>query len=102
MNIRVTDLTEYLSQGAAAIVASTLSFFGAMFWSHKRNKAVMTEERAVAIAAKEARIVELERQVALLGLTVQPLSAAFQAILIKQLSHFHTPRIDLLLSKIGP
>ena len=102
MNLKISDFNEYLSQGAAAIVAAILSFFGAMFWSHKRNKAVLSEERTLAIAAKEARIVELERQVALLGLTVQPLSAAFQAILVKQLSHFHTPRIDLLLSKLGP
>src|SRR5678815_4707353 len=31
-----------------------------------------------------------------------PISTAFQAILIKELTHFHTPVMDALMSKIGP
>jgi hypothetical protein len=96
------NLTEYISQGVYALATGVVSFFGALFWAHKRSKTAAAEERATATTARETRITELERQVALLGLTVQPLSAAFQAILVKQLSHFHTPRIDLLLSKLGP
>src|ERR1700674_2615584 len=102
MNLKVTDFTEYLSQGAAAVLGVVLTFLGTLFWSRKRAQALAAEASVATITEREKRIVELERQVALLGLTVQPLSAAFQAILVKQLSHFHTPHIDLLLSKLGP
>lgn len=45
---------------------------------------------------------ELERQIAVLGQQVLPISTAFQAILIKQLTHYHTPELDELLRKVGP
>jgi hypothetical protein len=98
----VRDFSGWIGQGVFALGTGVMSFLAALFWAHKRHRDSQETERTAAVMAREARIVELERQVALLGLTVQPLSAAFQAILIKQLSHFHTPRIDLLLSKIGP
>ena len=34
--------------------------------------------------------------------TPVPISTAFQAILIKELTHFHTPEMDALMAKIGP
>jgi hypothetical protein len=52
--------------------------------------------------ADRLRIVELERQVALVGQAIVPISAAFQAILIKELTHIHTPVLDRLLEKVGP
>ena len=51
--------------------------------------------------ADRSRIVELERQVALVGQAIVPISAAFQAILIKELTHIHTPVLDRLLEKVG-
>lgn len=50
----------------------------------------------------QERLEELERQLGLFGQTILPISAAFQAILVKQLTHLHTPVLDALLKKLGP
>jgi hypothetical protein len=55
-----------------------------------------------AEAERDKRIVELEKQIALISASVIPISTAFQAILIKELTHMHTPRLDELLTKVGP
>jgi hypothetical protein len=55
-----------------------------------------------ALAVANARIVVLEKQSALLHSQVIPISAAFQAILIQELTHFHTPEMDELMRKLGP
>jgi hypothetical protein len=96
------NITDYVGEGVFAVVTAITSFFGALFWARRKHIAAIVDEKAAASAARDARLVDLERQVGLLTQTVQPLSAAFQAILVKQLSHFHTPHIDLLLSKLGP
>lgn len=49
-----------------------------------------------------ARVQELERNSALLSQQTIPISAAFQAILIQDLTHFHTPEMDELMVKLGP
>jgi len=54
------------------------------------------------VEKRERRISELERQLAVLNQVVVPISTAFQAILIKELTHMHTPEMDALLAKIGP
>lgn len=48
------------------------------------------------------RVIELESQLLLLRQQVVPISTAFQAILIKELTHIHEPVVDELLAKIGP
>ena len=48
------------------------------------------------------RVIELERRGALLNQQTIPISAAFQAILVQDLTHFHTPEMDELMVKLGP
>ena len=48
------------------------------------------------------RVEIIDRQLAMVGQAVMPISTAFQAILVKELTHFHTPRMDALLEKLGP
>lgn len=55
-----------------------------------------------ADALRDAKIIELEKQLALIAASVVPISTAFQAILIKELTHMHTPVLDALLAKVGP
>ena len=49
-----------------------------------------------------SRVARVEAKMASIGDTILPISMAFQAILIKELTHFHTPEMDALLVKIGP
>jgi hypothetical protein len=48
------------------------------------------------------RVIELERQLGLVNQAILPMSTAFQAILVKELTHAHTPEMDALLVKLGP
>src|ERR1700686_3873345 len=41
-------------------------------------------------------------KIGILSLPVQQMSAAFQMAIVKQLTHFHTPKLDALLAKLGP
>ncbi len=91
-----------IGQGIFAVVTGVISFVGALFWAHRKQKQDRAVTVDVATAARDARISELENKLSLLTQSVMPISAAFQAILIKQLTHFHLPEIDALLAKVGP
>jgi hypothetical protein len=84
------------------LLSAALSFLAAWYWFNRRA----SEADAVRIVAdnvlRDARIVELEKQLALVSAAVVPISTAFQTILIKELTHYHTPELDALLLKIGP
>jgi len=91
-----------LNSIALLIFASLLTFVAARYW-FQRNIALAS---AKAIADDHQRVlnrlVELETKLALVNQAVIPISTAFQAILIKELTHFHTPEMDALMEKIGP
>ena len=74
---------------------AVLGFFGNWFWRK-------SDSRTVTGAERDRRITELERQLSLVNQAVVPISTAFQAILIKELTHYHTPRMDELMVKLGP
>lgn len=84
------------------VAAGALSFSAAKYWARKQAALLLSTTRLEADQKMRDRITELERQLAVIGQTVQPISTAFQALLIKQLTHFHTPELDALLVKLGP
>lgn len=47
------------------------------------------------------RVTELEKQLGIVGSQVAPFNVAFQSMLVKQLTHAHTPENDRLLAKLG-
>ena len=82
--------------GAALVFVSTLYWVGRKA-SHAKAAAATKAAEAVAL-----RVISLEGKLALVDQAVVPISAAFQAILIKELTHYHTPEMDELLTKVGP
>lgn len=46
------------------------------------------------------RVSDLEKQLAVVGAQIAPISAVYQSALIKTLTHFHTPIIDALMEKV--
>lgn len=102
-----------LNSIGVVILGSFLSFVAARYW-FQRNQAVAEAKRlaeevsqAKRIADDERRktndrVAELELQLSAVKQTVLPISAAFQAILIKELTHYHTPRMDELMKRLGP
>lgn len=81
---------------------AALAFLAARFWYAKGERVKAFDVQVKLNESMKIRIDELEKQIGLVGQTVQPISTAFQAMLIKQLTHFHTPVLDKLLEGIGP
>jgi hypothetical protein len=70
---------------------------------HVKNRRLREEAIRTETAEKiQGRVTELEKQLALVGQQIQPISTAFQAMLVKELTHFHTPEMDALMVKLGP
>ena len=85
-----------------AVFGSALTFIATWFWRSRQGvldkaKAISEEHQRTLV-----RLAELEQKLALVNQAVIPISTAFQAILIKELTHAHTPEMDALLVKIGP
>lgn len=96
---------------AGTLFAALIAFIAASYWFRKNDEVRLAQElknEAIARAAKlaeanldhVARTTRLEQELASLKTAVVPISAAFQAILIKELTHYHTPVTDRLLEKL--
>lgn len=84
------------------VAGGVVTFLGALYW-FKRNEHVKETERIAAEHTElTKRVASLENQLSLVSQTILPMSTAFQAILVKELTHFHTPEVDALLVKVGP
>jgi DNA-directed RNA polymerase subunit F len=85
-----------------SVIGTFLAFLAARHW-HLRNLAV-SDAKSIREANEKllSRVTELEREHALVKAAVVPITTAFQALLIKELTHFHTPIMDALMVKIGP
>lgn len=103
----------FLNSVALLVIGAIVTFLATMYWKRRGDKEKLAEklEEEVEKRAKQlkeeneelkARVQATETQLKLLSQAVLPISAAFQAILIKELTHFHTPELDLLMEKIGP
>jgi len=73
-----------------AVLGAILSWLAARYWYMR-----------AADKELRARVAELERQQGLTNLVAQPMWAAVQERLIKELTHFHTPVMDALLEVRG-
>lgn len=92
-----TELTIYnMAQPYLMAIFSAVITFGAAWFWFTRNRETAT---AKAIAD---RLAALESKAAVTEQAIMPISTAFQAILIKQLTHYHTPELDALLAKLDP
>lgn len=86
----------------ALILSAFFSFLVTLFFT-RRTQAQLAQNHFLAEqTALIDRLIVLEKQLALVGQAVVPISTAFQAILIKELTHMHTPILDALMTKIGP
>jgi hypothetical protein len=84
------------------VIGTGLTFLSTLFWT-QRNAAV---ERAKGLAIEHEKLVarmgEVEAKLGLVTQQVIPFNALMQSILIKELTHYHTPELDALMLKIGP
>jgi hypothetical protein len=88
-----------LVQSAPLIISSMVGGGLAYFIATRKAR---KDKDALKESEVTERIRTLEQQVALVNQSIQPISIAFQSLLVKQLTHYHTPDIDELLQKLGP
>lgn len=82
----------------ALLGGGLVTFLGTAYW-RSREDAMSLKERIVELEAK-VRLQDLAQQHIISQ--VVPLNTAFQALLMKDLTHAHTPEMDALLVKLGP
>lgn len=88
---------------ALLVILGALSTLGATIFMRHRdadNAAIKEVEKQRELL--QGRVAELETQQRVMASSMMPISAAFQQILVKDLTHFHELRTDELLVKIGP
>ena len=84
------------------LIGAALTFIAARYW-FQRNQAIISAQLIKIEHDKLlTRVADIERDNALVKAAVVPITTAFQALLIKELTHFHTPIMDALMLKIGP
>lgn len=87
-------LKQVLITAGGTIFAATVGALVSWLWLQKAQKTKVDEQI-------DKRVSELEKQLGIVGAQVAPFNTAFQSILIKQLTHAHTPYQDALLKKLG-
>lgn len=95
-------LQSMLNSIGVILLGAVLSFLAAAYWFRRQATVRRRRETEAALQRQEARLVELESKLALVTQSIVPINLAFQAILVNQLTHYHTPEMDALLKKIGP
>ena len=96
----------FINSAALVVMAAVFTFLATMFWQRRGRIDREVERKAERLATENTklteRVLDMEKQLGMLNQAVLPISTAFQAILIKELTHFHTPEMDALMVKIGP
>jgi hypothetical protein len=64
----------------------------------RHNRAVKLEAKA---ETTDDHLAKIDAELSALKSQIAPVNAAFTAILIKELTHFHTPVMDALMEKLG-
>jgi hypothetical protein len=96
---RIPDQLFTLVMAALGVLAT---FLATRYWYNRTAATKETDRLAVNMAALLARVDVLDKQLSLLSQAVVPISTAYQTILVRELTHYHTPRVDSLLEKLGP
>lgn len=92
----------FLNSFGLLVIGSALSFVAAWYWATRAARVKLVEKHEAERLKMAEDITALQQQLGLVGQTMQPINAVFQAILIKELTHFHTPEMDALMEQIGP
>lgn len=79
-----------------------LGIIATWFWKARHTRERVKLEIARGHTALVEEVGNLRQKIAVLETSLLPINAVYQAILVKELTHFHTPETDRLLEKLGP
>lgn len=103
----------YINSIGLILIGSMVTAFWAWFWRFRTTTVKRLEDEKAAVAAKAdklakehqelvAAVAELKSQLGLVSQVVTPINQAMQALLIRELTHYHTPELDALMAKLPP
>jgi hypothetical protein len=98
----VNDVPPIVVNAALALLSGGCGLLVTLYFTTRKEAVTKAAVIAEGHEKMKDRVTELERTLAQVNAQVIPISTAFQAILIKELTHFHTPEMDALMVKIGP
>lgn len=95
------------------VIGSIITAFWAWFWRFRTKTVSRLEDEKRAVVDKASQlakeheelvkaVAELKNQLGLVSQVVTPINQAMQALLIRELTHLHTPELDALLAKLPP
>lgn len=102
MNQDINTVSPWVINGALLMFAAGLTFITTLYFKLRKEAADKLKAAHEASERIRDRLTELESKLTLINAAVIPISTAFQAILIKELTHPHTAEMDALLVKVGP
>ena len=91
-----------LKAGLVILFSAVVGYGFARFGRGRDRNQEAEDAKAEAVVKQNEEIALLRQQLAVLTATATPLTAAYQAMLIAKLTHFHTPAMDSLMLKLGP
>ena len=92
-------LLTFLNSG---LVLALIGIAATLYSLYRREKNIKAEATAVKTERLMQRITDLEKQQVGMTASLQPISEAYKAMLIKELTHDHAPELDSLMAEIGP
>jgi hypothetical protein len=95
-------LKSWLSSISLLLAGALVTWLVNRYWFWRADVIKKAELIEIAHDKLINRVLELERQLGLVNQAILPMSSAFQAILVKELTHLHTPEMDALMVKLGP
>ena len=98
----INPVSPFVVNTAITVLGGICSIIIACLLYYLRVKSDAAKMLAEANVKLVDRVGALEIKLSGLNQAVVPISAAFQAILIKELTHFHTPEMDGLMTKLTP
>src|SRR5882672_4237305 len=100
-------------QAGLVLLSALISFCSVAYWTRlsrrdKEHERLLDETTHRIEQARQdredllIRLLKIETSLAVIDQKFVPISTALQTILVKELTHYHTPVMDELLSRIGP
>lgn len=90
---------------AAVLGGAATYFYNRLAHRADKRETITAEEHAAEIDRRERsekRMTEMELQLAVMSAEAKPVQAFMLQVAINKMTHFHTERMDELLSKVGP
>ena len=92
----------FVNSGILIVITAVIAFLSTRYWTNRRLIMLERDKTVLSNALRDDKITTLQTQLAVISAAVVPISTAFQSILIKELTHYHTPELDELMKRIGP